>query len=212
MRKVIYEGPQFDIGRMVGFVVIEGIDGCGKSSVARLVVERIGKRAVLTREPTQSWIGRAVHVGDKAKISPFTDALLFMADRAQHTEEISKLVKKGKLVVSDRYYHSTVAYQAANLKSVFPGDAFKWLLEANLKFSRHPDLTVLLTLPPEVGLERVAKRGKYSRFEKLGFLKQVHNNYLKLARRDRTIVKVDATQDLEIVVRQVLDLIRKRKI
>ena len=197
---------------MAGFVVIEGIDGCGKSSVARMVVERIGKRAVLTREPTQSWIGRAVHLGDKARISPFTDALLFMADRAQHTEEISKLVKKGRLVVSDRYYHSTVAYQAANLKDVFPGDAFRWLLDANLKFSRRPDLTVLLTIPPEVGLKRVAKRGKYSRFEKLEFLEQVHRNYLKLARMDKHIVKVDARQDLEAVVERVLDLIRKRKI
>jgi dTMP kinase len=197
---------------MAGFVVIEGIDGCGKSTVARMVAERLGKRAVLTREPTQSWIGKAVHVGDKARISPYTDALLFMADRAQHTEEITKLVRKRKLVVSDRYYHSTIAYQAANLKGVFPGDAFEWLLDANLKFSRRPDLTVLLTIPPELGLKRVAGRGKYSRFEKLGFLKQVHGNYLKLARRDKSIVKIDATQDLETVVDQVLYLIKKAKI
>lgn len=212
VRKVIYESPQFDIVTMAGFVVVEGIDGCGKSSVARLVVQRLGKRAVLTREPTQSWIGRAVHRGDKARISPFTDALLFMADRAQHTEEISELVEKGRLVVSDRYYHSTVAYQAANLKDVFPGDAFAWLLDANLRFSRHPDLTILLTIPPELGLKRVAKRGKYSRFEKLGFLSQVHKNYLKLARLDKTMVRVDATQDLEAVVSQVLELIRERKV
>lgn len=192
--------------------MIEGIDGCGKSTVARLVAERLGKRAVLTREPTQSWIGKAVHIGDEAKISPFTDALLFMADRAQHTEEITKLIKKGRVVVSDRYYHSTVAYQAANLKRVFPGNAFVWLLEANLKFSRHPDLTVLLTISPEEGLKRVAGRGKYSRFEKLGFLKQVHRNYLKLARLDRSIVKIDATQDLEKVVGLVLEHIKKRKI
>ena len=211
-RRVIYEGPQFDIANMSGFVVIEGIDGCGKSTVARLVAERLGKRAVLTREPTQSWIGKAVHIGDKANISPFTDALLFMADRAQHTEEITKLVKKGRVVVSDRYYHSTVAYQAANLKKVFPGDAFKWLLETNLKFSRRPDLTVLLVISPEKGLKRVAGRGKYSRFEKLSFLKQVHGNYQKLARMDRSIVKIDATQDLEDVVDQVLILIKKRKI
>jgi dTMP kinase len=197
---------------MSGFVVIEGIDGCGKSTVARLVVERIGKRAVLTREPTQSWIGRAVHLGDKADISPFADALLFMADRAQHTEEISSLVNKGKLVVSDRYYHSTVAYQAANLRSVFPGDAFKWLLEANLKFSRPPDITVLLTIPPDLGLKRVARRGRISRFERLSFLKRVQSNYLKLARIDDSIVKVDATEDLETVVGQVLRLIKERKI
>ena len=97
---------------MSGFVVLEGIDGCGKSSVARLVAKRLGTKAVLTREPTDSWIGRAVRRGDKHKVSPYTDALLFMADRAQHTEEISRLLERRKTVVCDRYYHSTVAYHS----------------------------------------------------------------------------------------------------
>ena len=195
---------------MTGFVVIEGIDGCGKSSVARLVAERIGRRAVLTREPTESWIGKAVRKGDRDQISPFTDALLFMADRVLHTEWISGLLRK-KLVISDRYYHSTVAYQAANLQKEFNGDAFNWL-EANLKISLHPDLTVLLVIPPQVALKRVGKRGRLSRFEKLGFLTKVHNNYLKLAKLDRSIVKVDANQDLDTVVDEVLELISRRKL
>jgi dTMP kinase len=197
---------------MTGFVVIEGIDGCGKSSVAKLVADRIGKRAVLTREPTESWMGKAVRRGDKNQISPFTDALLFMADRVLHTERISELLRKKKLVISDRYYHSTVAYQAANLQKEFNGDAFNWLLEANLKISLHPDLTVLLVIPPEVALKRVGKRGKLSRFEKLGFLRKVHNNYLKLAKLDKSIVKVDASQDLDTVVDEVLGLISRRKL
>jgi dTMP kinase len=197
---------------MTGFVVIEGIDGCGKSSVAKMVVDRIGKRAVLTREPTDSWIGRAVHKGDKSHISPYMDALLFMADRALHTEEISGLLRKRKIIVSDRYYHSTVAYQAANLEKVFDGDAFRWLLDANLRISLHPDLTVLLVIPPEVALERVGKRGKLSRFEKIEFLEKVHKNYLRLARIDRTIVKVDASNNLDTVVDEVLSLISRRKL
>lgn len=197
---------------MSGFVVLEGIDGCGKSSVARLVVDRLGKGAILTREPTDSWIGRAVRKGDGHKISPFTDALLFMADRAQHTIKISDLVAKGHLVVSDRYYHSTVAYQAAFLKGHFKGDPFRWLLEANTRISIRPDLTVLLIIPPEVALRRVGKRGKLSRFERLDFLKEVQRNYLKLARTDRSIIKVDASQDLEVVVEEVLGQIRKRKL
>jgi len=197
---------------MAGFVVIEGIDGCGKSSVSRALAERFGKRAVLTREPTKSWIGRAVHAGDEQKISPYTDALLFMADRAQHTEEITKLVKKGKLVVCDRYYHSTIAYQAACLERVFRGDAFEWLLEANLRISRRPDLTVLLVIPPELGLSRVKGRKSLSRFEELGFLRKVSKNYLKLAKIDRSIVKVDGTKDLESVVDEVFELVKKRKL
>lgn len=197
---------------MAGFVVIEGIDGCGKSTVARLISDRIGKRAVLTREPTDSWIGKAVKEGDRRQVSPYTDALLFMADRAQHTSEIKKLLAAGKLVISDRYYHSTVAYQAANLEKVFPGDAFRWLLDANLKISIHPNLTVLLVVSPEVGLKRVGRRGKLSRFEKLGFLNKVHRNYLKLARIDKSIVKVDASMDLGTVVDEVLRLVSKRKL
>ena len=192
--------------------MIEGIDGCGKSSVARLVADRLGKRAVLTREPTDSWIGRAVRRGEDKPISPYTDALLFMADRAQHTLEIQGLLKNGKVVVSDRYYHSTVAYQAAYLKDVFEGDAFKWLLDSNLKISIHPDLTVLLVIPPELGLQRIKSRAKLARFEKLDFLMQVHANYQKLARLDRSIAKVDATQSLGDVVTEVLCLARGRNL
>lgn len=197
---------------MSGFVVIEGIDGCGKSSVAKEVVSRLGRRAVLTREPTDTWLGRAVREGDGKRISPYTDALLFMADRAEHTEQIATWLSEGKLVVSDRYYHSTVAYQAANLAKVFEGDAFKWLLDANRRISIHPDLTVLLVIPPELGLERIKGRAKYSRFEKLGFLRDVHKNYLKLARLDRSIVKVDAERSIDEVVEDVLKLLRKAKL
>lgn len=191
---------------------MEGIDGCGKSSVAKLLVKRIGSRAVFTREPTDSWIGKAVRKGDRRELSPYTDALLFMADRAQHTLEISKILGKGKLVVSDRYYHSTIAYQAACLKGVFDGDPFKWLLEANLKISLQPDLTIILDVPPELGLERIKGRNKLSRFERAAFLKQVRANYLKLARLDRSIVKIDARGDLESVTDRVLELVKQRNL
>jgi len=197
---------------MVGFVVIEGIDGCGKSSVTKELARRLGKRAILTREPTDSWIGKAVRKGTDQRISPYTDALLFMADRSIHTMDIDKLVSKGKLVLSDRYYHSTVAYQAAFLEGKFEGDAFEWLLDANLRISRRPDLTILLDIPPELGLERIKARRALSRFEKLGFLKKVRANYLKLARLDRSIVRVDARKSLDKVVDEALGLIRGRKL
>ncbi len=196
---------------MAGFIVIEGIDGCGKSTVAKRVARGLGKRAVFTREPTDTWMGRAVREGMGKEVSPYTDALLFMADRAQHTEKIASWLAEGKLVVCDRYYHSTVAYQAASLKGVFEGDSFEWLLEANLRISIRPDLTVLLVIPPELSLERIKGRSSLSRFEKLGFLREVHRNYLRLARSDKSIVKIDATKDIDSVVQDVLRLLRKRK-
>jgi dTMP kinase len=197
---------------MAGLVVLEGIDGCGKTSVAARLAGAIGRRAVLTREPTDSWIGRAVKKGDRGKVSPYTDALLFMADRARHTEQMREWIAKKKLVVCDRYYHSTVAYQAAFLKNKLDGDPFKWLLESNLRISIHPDLTVLLVIPPEVGLERIQGRKRLSRFEKLDFLREVHRNYLKLARMDKSIVKIDGDRPLDTVAAEVIELVRRRKI
>lgn len=193
-------------------MVIEGIDGCGKSSVAKLLVRRLGSRAVLTREPTESWIGQAVRRGDRHKISPYADALLFMADRAQHTEQVAEWLARRKTVVCDRYYHSTVAYQTVCLEDVFEGDAFRWLLEANLKISIHPDLTVFLIVPPELGLQRIRTRSKLSRFERLNFLREVQKNYFRLAQLDKTIVKVDGAKDLRSVTDEVLSLVNERKI
>jgi dTMP kinase len=178
---------------MSGFVVLEGIDGCGKSSVAKAVAKARPK-AVLTSEPTDSWMGRAVRRGEGKETSPYTDALLFMADRAQHTDEIASMLRKGKLVICDRYYHSTVAYQTASLKLKGLGDNFGWLLEANTRISLKPDITFL------------------SRFERLDFLKEVQRNYMRLARRDRTIVRMDASASLPLVVERVLAILKERNL
>jgi dTMP kinase len=179
---------------MAGLVVLEGIDGCGKSTVSRTVADRLGDRAVLTREPTDSWIGRAVKEGDAKEVSPYTDALLFMADRAQHTIEIADLVRQGRLVVCDRYYHSTVAYQTASLRRKGLGDNFSWLLDANTRISLKPD------------------RAERSRFERLDFLKEVAQNYERLAAIDKTMVYIDATRPVEQVAGQVLDAVKQRNL
>jgi dTMP kinase len=197
---------------MAGLVVFEGIDGCGKSTVAKSVAERIGERAVLTFEPTHSWIGRALKEGDGREVSPFTDALLFMADRSQHTQEMAALIADGRLVICDRYYHSTVAYQTAALERKGLGDNFSWLLDANTRISIKPDLTFLMLISPEKALERISDRGKMSRFERLEFLKDVDANYRKLAELDTDIVVLDATQPIESVLAKVLSAIKERNI
>ncbi|HIH00787.1 TPA: dTMP kinase [Thermoplasmata archaeon] len=196
---------------MAGFIVIEGIDGCGKSTVSKAVAERFGPRAVLTREPTDSWLGRAVREGASEEVSPYLDALLFMADRANHTLEIAEHLGNGKVVVCDRYYHSTVAYQTAYLNRRALGDHFDWLLEANTRISIHPDITFLLTVGPEDALGRIGHRGELSRFEKADFLREVQENYLRLARIDQTIVQIDASQPMDEVVGRVLRILGERK-
>ena len=209
---VIYAERQSEPPKMTRFIVVEGIDGCGKSSVAAQIAESIGDDVILTREPTDSWIGKAVRRGEEGEVSPYLDALLFMADRAQHTLEISANLADGKTVVCDRYYHSTVAYQTAHLRLWSLGDNFNWLLDANLRISIHPDITLLLVVDPETAFKRIGGRGWTSRFEQLDFLKDVQDNYRRLARNDDTIIQIDAEPPLSEVVEEALAAIERSKI
>ncbi len=96
------------------FIVFEGIDGSGKSSViARLKesLEASGRKVMVTAEPTDSAVGRLVAETDG--LNPETEALLFTADRAIHTERVKKWMAEGYDVISDRYFASTLAYQSA---------------------------------------------------------------------------------------------------
>ena len=212
MRDLYITSDDCEASDMTGLVVFEGIDGCGKSTLARLVAERIGERAILTFEPTHSWLGRALKEGDGSEVSPYTDALLFMADRAQHTLQMADWIADGKLVICDRYYHSTVAYQTASLERRGRGDNFDWLLDANTRISIKPDVTFLLLIPPDKALERISDRGEMSRFEKLEFLRDVDSNYRRLAERESEIMSLDATEPLEALVEKVLSAIKERTV
>ncbi len=197
---------------MAGLIILEGIDGCGKSTVAKRLAKALGENVVLTREPTDSWMGKAVKDGDGKEVSPYTDALLFMTDRAYHVAEMVEEIKKGKLIVCDRYYHSTVAYQTASLKRKGLGDNFGWLLDANTRIAIKPDVTYLLRVPVDVALERMSDRPEKSRFEKAEFLQEVSTNYDRLASMDSTIVMIDATKDPDEVLEQILSDIKERNI
>ncbi|MBU1159308.1 MAG: dTMP kinase [Candidatus Thermoplasmatota archaeon] len=197
---------------MAGLIILEGIDGCGKSTVAKRLAEAIGGNVVLTREPTDSWMGRAVKDGDGKEVSPYTDALLFMTDRAYHVAEMVEEIKKGKLIICDRYYHSTVAYQAASLRRKGLGDNFDWLLDANTRIAIKPDATYILRVPVDVALKRMSDRPEKSRFEKAEFLQEVSANYDRLASMDSTIVMIDATKDPDEVLEQILSDIKERNI
>ena len=209
---VIYNTNQSESPDMAAFIVVEGIDGSGKSTAAKSLAERAKGGAVLTREPTDSWIGKAVRAGEKDEVSPYLDALLFMADRAQHTLNIKGWLDEGRTVICDRYYHSTVAYQTVYLKGCSLGDNFDWLLEANLRISVPPDMTFLLVLDPEKAIERAGGRGDFSRFERLEFLKEVQETYERLAHQDKSIIKIDAEKTPEAIVESMLEHVEGRKI
>ncbi len=192
------------------FIVFEGADGAGKSSLCRRIADELSARgieAVLTAEPTHEGIGKFIRSGDAGHISQRTEALLFVADRNDHTERISEWVSEGKVVLCDRYFASTVAYQSARLD----GDASDrdWLLEINRQFIGIPDATVLLDIDPEVGMGRVGDRGEeISKFERLDFQNQVRSNYLGLAEEFGFDV-LDASRTQDEVFRDAMAIVEK---
>jgi dTMP kinase len=193
------------------FVTFEGIDGSGKTSVARKTAARLRRRGlpiVLTTEPTKTWLGDAVKRSYREPVSNFTEAFLFMADRATHTTRIEELLRKGTLVISDRYCDSTYAYQAARLKGMVK-DPMNWLKRISEPFVIEPDLTILLDIEPRSGLRRIAARKKKVHFENEPFLRQVRRNYLALA-GERRFVVLDASRSLDEVVEDSVDVISSR--
>ena len=189
------------------FIVLEGIDGTGKSTVSRKLkawLEENGREAVLTAEPTDDWLGKAVRRANNEELDPRTESLLFTADRCQHTLRIEQMLKDGKVVICDRYYGSTVAYQGAALEKEMGENAVSWLLNLNGPVVRHPDVTILLTSDPKVAMNRVGNHGELSKFEREGYLTKVQDIYLTLAREARWTV-VDSNGKLP----EVLEAVKK---
>ncbi|MEM2839099.1 MAG: dTMP kinase [Thermoplasmata archaeon] len=190
---------------MPKFIVLEGIDGSGKSSVKKALPERLGtENLVLTEEPTDTWLGEAVRKSHREKVNPFTEAFLFIADRAAHSELIRGWLGQGKNVICDRYYHSTVAYQSAALEGTVDFDPVPWLLSINRKVSIEPDLVFLFRIDPKVALSRLKNRNELSKFEQIGFLEKVAANYDRLTELCRNIVVIDASQPFEEVILEVM--------
>ena len=187
------------------FIVFEGIDGSGKSSITKAIAQKLGRSEVIvTGEPTDTWLGDAVRRSHKENADPLTEAFLFLADRSAHTEAIRGWLKEGKTVLCDRYYYSTVAYQGAAMEGSAGTDPFAWLLEMNLRVSIEPDIVFLFKVDPETALGRVKRRGKLSKFERLEFLTKVSANYDRLAEMMKNIVIVDSNGSLEKVIDEVI--------
>ncbi|MHC1679920.1 MAG: dTMP kinase [Methanomassiliicoccales archaeon] len=187
------------------FIVLEGIDGTGKSTLSKKLkawLEEKGREVVLTAEPTSDWLGVAVRRANNEDLDPRTESLLFTADRCQHTLRIEKMLNEGKVVICDRYYGSTVAYQGAALEKDMGDNAVSWLLNLNGPVVRNPDVTILLTSDPHVAMHRVGNRGELSKFEREGYLGKVQDIYLTLAREAKWTV-VDSNGKLVDVLESV---------
>ena len=198
-----------------GFITFEGIDGCGKSTVARLIAERLkeqGADVELTLEPTRTWLGEAVRRSYKEPIHPYTEAFLFLADRATHTDWIKEKMAQGKFVISDRYSDSTVAYQAALFHQKLGGsmpDYVSWLQKVSQPVIIQPDLTLLLDVDPEISLGRLGNRAEMEKFETLENLKLVRENYLAIAKESSQFKIIDSSKSLEEVTEEAWLIIQQ---
>lgn len=153
------------------FVVLEGIDGCGSTTQAQRLVQKLvamGRDALLTCEPSDGPVGRLIRSalerrlvdqqGEARSLDWMTLALLFAADRADHVASVVRpALDRGVVVVSDRYDLSSLAYQSVSAGS--PPGALNWIRELNSRVPR-PDLTIVLDVTADIAAQRRHKRGQ----------------------------------------------------
>ncbi|MBS3781128.1 MAG: dTMP kinase [Candidatus Thermoplasmatota archaeon] len=187
---------------MANFIVLEGIDGSGKSSVARFFREK-HEEVFLTKEPTDLPVGRLVQRSAHEETSPFRDLFLYLADRVDHTENIKTKLDEGFTVICDRYWGSTAAYQAA-----YEMIELDYAENIQMPFILNPDLTILFDIDPEISLERITHRENRTKYEREDFLDKVRDNYLCLAKKHDWKI-IDAKQSQKDVLLEVKELIYK---
>ena len=195
------------------FIVVDGIDGCGKSEIIKslhnyLFSKNKKYRILTTREPTNGKYGKSIRDMLRKEKNPKSSSKklmeLFIKDREDHLkntiEPFLKISNKNELnvVLCDRYYYSTIAFQGAQ------GLDMKDLIAKNKKF-RKPDIAFILDVEPFVALERIAYRKK-EKFEQLEFMKKIRENFLKLPNLLKDTIKIiDASKTLK----EVFDEVRK---
>jgi len=178
-------------------IVLEGIDGCGKSTQVSLLVDKLKSADIDTlklREPTDGPHGLKLRSILNEEIQAEHDEILdlFVKDRKQHvSEKIEPALNSGKTVVMDRYYYSTMAYQSASGFSMEK-------IRADNGFAPIPDLVLILDISAEDGVKRVLKEGNADRFEKVVFLNRVREQYLKL-KDEPNVQLIDASLDVKEV-------------
>ncbi len=185
-------------------IVFEGIDGSGKTTLAKLFYEYLkgkGYETMYEHEPTDSKIGKLIKEYLKEEVDEIrmkTLASLFAADRYEHIKSLKeKIEKKDIIIIMDRFYHSSLAYQSVLLP-------LEWILELN-KFLPKPDYVFILDVDPEIAAERIKDRVEHS-FERVEFLKKVRENYLKLKDilKDERIIYLDATKSPKDLLEEVI--------
>ena len=200
------------------FISFEGIDGCGKSTQVKMLVNAMNKterNTILVREPGGTIISEEIRQillhRHKSNISDRTEALLMTGSRAQLTYEVimPKLIN-GQNVVADRFYDSTLAYQGGGRKL-----DLDWLIKLNhfATYDLEPDVTFLIDILPEEASKRKSKEG--DRIERAGIELQtlVRDTYLELSIRFKErIVVIDGHDTIENIHSLIIEELKRKQI
>ncbi len=207
------------------FLVLDGIDGCGKSTQAKKINKYFVSnniQTLLTAEPSDYDLGKILRKYlQKPEVPASVDALLFAADRIEHcNKEILPLLKKGFIVISDRYRDSSYIYQSIegrNEGEKIRGVSIDWIKNIN-KFSLIPDLTIIIDIDPKIGLKRKIKQANNSdkqsldKFEIDEFQKTIREEFIKIAKNsvvseEGIHILIDGNESEEEVFRTILRII-----
>ncbi|MEK6949973.1 MAG: dTMP kinase [Nanoarchaeota archaeon] len=198
------------------FIVLDGMDGSGKSEMVNLLGRYISSNdkncnVLATREPSEGVYGKEIRdilaQEEDPKINGKRLLELFIKDREDHLKKevvpfLNKTDKVKNIVICDRYYYSTIAFQATQ------GLDIKMLIEVNKGFLK-PDLALILNIKPEIALERIKTRKK-EKFEKLEFMKKLRKRFLEMPKLLNDNIKViDASKSKEEVFEDIRQEVEK---
>tara|TARA_B100000609_G_scaffold130008_1_gene103659 strand:+ start:218 stop:802 length:585 start_codon:yes stop_codon:yes gene_type:complete len=184
---------------------LEGIDGCGKSTQSQFLMDKFesgNEKTILLKEPTNGKYGQKLWEMLSGKIEATTEEILelFVLDRKEHVnQKIKPALDDGMIVLMDRYYYSTMAYQAAAGIDVDR-------IRRDNEFAPKPDIVLIFDLPADLAMKRVRSHSVADVFEKEEHLEKVRKAYLNL--EDDSLVRIiDATRTPEVIFDEVWKLV-----
>jgi dTMP kinase len=189
-------------------VAFEGIDGAGKTTQAKLLVDSLqglGWEALYTKEPTDGPWGQKIRRSAEQQRMPMEEELeAFLADRREHVRDLlAPALAEGQLVVLDRYYFSTAAYQG--VRGADPAE----ILRTNEQFAPPPDLLVFVDIPISVAMERIQKRGlAVNSFEKADALERSAAIFRSIDKP--YLLTVDGCQPIAQIATEILQVVQQR--
>ena len=206
------------------FITFEGGEGSGKTTQIKKLATYLqdhGIKVVMTKEPGGTEVGKEfrkiVCTGDKDKMDPVSEALVYYADRNEHVKQVVlPAVEQGKWVISDRFADSTTAYQYYGYNKRVAKETLDALYKMTVG-DFHPDLTIILDIDPRVGLSRSLERNNSSEVKEIRFEQrdvEFHDNlrrgFLEIAKTADRYVVLDANKSIDELHKDIVAVVNER--